>query len=134
LKKNDWTSKFVILFIFLSIIIYCIHYFIFKDETYIFKIVIAQLGFLPLSTLLVTFLLNGFLSRSNKKELANRKNLDYISNEDINHLSRDISRMYKNLILVWINYMEHLNKEYPYLYSLALRINPFDKNINVEFE
>jgi hypothetical protein len=29
--------------------------------------------------------------------------------------------------------MEHLKKEYPYLFSLALRTNPFDPEASVEF-
>ncbi len=245
LKKIDWKVKLIFVFIISSIVVYSIHYLIFRDEVYIFRILIAQLGFLPLSTILVTFILNEVLSRRDKKELmqklnmqigsffsevgnelleiiskestelfksdedfifsnawtgkdfkelgnkvrnenidvplnnqkiivlrdlllskrtfmlfllqnpnllehaiftdmlwalfhlteelSNRKNLDSLSSKDIEHLSGDVSRMYKNLIIVWVNYIEHLNNEYPYLYSLAIRSNPFDKNAKVEF-
>jgi hypothetical protein len=28
---------------------------------------------------------------------------------------------------MWLEYMEHLKDNYPYLFSLAMRVNPFDK-------
>ena len=28
----------------------------------------------------------------------------------------------------WINYMRHLQNDYPYLFSLAVRLNPMVKN------
>ena len=31
-----------------------------------------------------------------------------------------------SLIAEWLAYMRHLKKNYPYLFSLALRTNPFD--------
>ncbi|MFA9422267.1 MAG: hypothetical protein ACERLG_01725 [Sedimentibacter sp.] len=245
MKKIDWKVKLIFVFIISSIVVYSIHYLIFRDEVYIFRILIAQLGFLPLSTILVTFILNEVLSRRDKhemmqklnmqigsffsevgnellgiiskestdlfkrneefiftkawtenefkqlcnkvkkehidvaldskkiivlrdlllskrtfmlfllqnpnlleheaftdmlwslfhltEELSNRKNLESLSTKDIEHLSGDVSRMYTNLIIVWLSYIEHLQNEYPYLFSLAIRSNPFDKNAKVEF-
>jgi len=31
----------------------------------------------------------------------------------------------------WLAYMKHLKKEYPYLFSLAVRTNPFDPDVSV---
>jgi hypothetical protein len=45
---------------------------------------------------------------------------------DYAHLSGDINRVYRLLVLEWLSYMEHLRKNYPYLFSLAMRTNPFD--------
>ncbi|MCY6371094.1 hypothetical protein [Clostridium ganghwense] len=246
MKKNNWKMKLVILFIALSCTVYTLHYLIFRDNMYIFKTVIVQLGFLPLSTLLVTFVLNKLINHNKKQELmeklnmvigcffaemgdelikiiieeqpnlyeraetfnfsdewtkkeftelknkvknenlefslgiegikrlkeflvgrrkfmlnllqnsnllehqsftdllwsvfhlteelSNRKNIDYSSEEDLEHISNDISRVYGNLILEWVNYIEHLQKEYPYLFSLAVRTNPFNKEAKVEIE
>jgi len=36
--------------------------------------------------------------------------------------------VYRNLALQWLKYMEHLKVNYPYLFSLSLRTNPFDRN------
>ncbi|MBA7569274.1 hypothetical protein ES708_11013 [subsurface metagenome] len=32
----------------------------------------------------------------------------------------------------WLDYMKHLKNNYPYLFSLAMRTNPFDANASVE--
>jgi hypothetical protein len=44
--------------------------------------------------------------------------------EDVDHLSGDVGRAYVKLLREWIDYMEHLSRDYPYLYSLAARTNP----------
>lgn len=60
------------------------------------------------------------------EELHAREDLTRLKKTDSEHLSIDLKRTYVRLIGVWIDYMNHLRKEYPYLYSLALRTNPFD--------
>ncbi|MFA5200071.1 MAG: hypothetical protein WC442_04075 [Candidatus Omnitrophota bacterium] len=66
------------------------------------------------------------------EELAYRKSLEGLFVKDLDHLSTDIKRVYQLLLLEWLEYMKHLKKEYPYLFSLALRVNPFDKNAHIE--
>ena len=39
--------------------------------------------------------------------------------------------MFTQLILEWIRYMEYLKLHYPYLFSLAMRKNPFDESASV---
>ncbi|MCY6482938.1 hypothetical protein OW763_01030 [Clostridium aestuarii] len=246
MRRINWKTKLIALFISLSCIIYFGHYLIFNDYKYIFRILIAQLGFLPISTLLVTFVLNKLLSNRQKKErlnklnmvigtffsevgtellkkvtkfqvdidkkeqdfrisdkwtkkdfknlksnisnknfelkfeskdvkvlkeflmnkrsfmltllqnpnllehqsftdllwaifhlteeLANRQEVDSLSKDDLEHIGGDVSRVYKILILEWINYVEHLQNDYPYLFSLAVRTNPFDKNAKAEIK
>lgn len=58
-------------------------------------------------------------------ELQTRGNFDKLDKNDIDHLSNDILRAYSALIVEWINYMSYLHDEYPYLFSMALRKNPF---------
>jgi hypothetical protein len=65
-------------------------------------------------------------------ELQNRQYFTKLPESDYMHLSEDIKRVYNQLILQWLDYMRHLKKDYPYLFSLALRINPFDENALVE--
>jgi len=57
-------------------------------------------------------------------ELKSR-NLSQLSEDDIKHLIFDIERAYKGLINDWVPYMEHLSKEYPYLFYTAVLNNPF---------
>lgn len=62
------------------------------------------------------------------EELQAREDLQGLPDSDRNHLRRDIRRVYGQLAVQWLQYMEHLKNNYPYLFSLALRTNPFDRN------
>lgn len=61
-------------------------------------------------------------------ELDNREEILTLPQEDMQHISGDIERAYKVLVSEWTYYMNYLNREYPYLYSLAARKNPFSDN------
>ena len=45
---------------------------------------------------------------------------------DYLHLAGDIKRAYSQIAAEWLAYTEHLKESYPFLYSLAARINPFN--------
>lgn len=64
-------------------------------------------------------------------ELALRKELSNIPSADLAHLSIDIRRAYHGIIKEWIFYMAHIKNEYPFLFSLALRSNPFNDKSSV---
>jgi len=68
------------------------------------------------------------------EELDHRKNISKIINTDKNHIKIDIERCYRNLVLQWINYMHHLKNNYPYLFSLSMRTNPFDSDASIEIK
>jgi hypothetical protein len=61
------------------------------------------------------------------EELEEREDLKELPETDFAHLSHDIKRAYNHLVHQWLDYMRHLKDNYPYLFSLAMRINPFDK-------
>ena len=65
------------------------------------------------------------------EELIARNGFEDDSRADMAHLSGDIKRAIKTLLIQWIEYMRHLSSEYPYLYSLEVRKNPFCKNGSV---
>jgi hypothetical protein len=65
------------------------------------------------------------------EELAAREDVTRLSPVDGNHIAGDIKRAYVILITEWLAYMKHLKKEYPYLFSLAVRTNPSDPNASV---
>lgn len=67
------------------------------------------------------------------EELASRASLEGLPDPDLDHLSGDMSRAYGALALQWLDYMAHLRDNYPYLFSLAMRLNPFDPDARVEF-
>lgn len=62
------------------------------------------------------------------KELEYREDITKLPDRDLKHLAGDMSRVYTKLAKQWLFYMRHLKDNYPYLFSLAMRVNPFDKN------
>jgi len=69
-----------------------------------------------------------------KEELLHRRTLSGLPDKDYLHLSGDMRRAYVLLVHEWLDYMKYLKKNYPYLFSLAMRTNPFDKNASVVVE
>lgn len=65
------------------------------------------------------------------EEMMARENLASLPLADCAHLSGDLNRVYHLLIMEWLTYMQYLKHNYPYLFSLAMRKNPFDKNASV---
>jgi voltage-gated potassium channel len=65
------------------------------------------------------------------EELAYRKSFDGVPPADLAHLGGDIKRSYHLLVGEWISYMKHLKNNYPFLFSLAVRTNPFDASASV---
>jgi len=65
-------------------------------------------------------------------ELNHRKSLSDLSDNDLQHIGGDLSRAYTVLICEWLSYMRHLKEDYPYLFSLARRLNPFDPQAEAE--
>lgn len=61
------------------------------------------------------------------EELAFRGDkLKELPDSDYNHLAGDLKRAYSQITTEWVAYTEHLQKSYPFLFSLAARINPMN--------
>lgn len=246
MKLQSWKVWLSLSLIWLSAVLYLLHYLIFRDIHYMTRLFLAQLGFLPISVLLVTIIVNQLLSLHAKRsklaklnmvigaffsdagtsllkliaeddlalaklrgeiislgqwsdndfasfnkrllnydfkikikegtleplrgflverrdfllrllenpnllehdsfsdlllavfhlteELAQRTDLINLTPVDQEHLQGDIKRVYVLLIAEWLVYMKHLRNNYPYLFSLALRTNPFDPNAAAEIK
>lgn len=61
------------------------------------------------------------------EELSHRKEFQGLPKTDLLHLAVDINRVYGHLVAQWLTYMQYLKGNYPYLFSLAMRTNPFDE-------
>lgn len=61
------------------------------------------------------------------EELDCREDMKALPDADYEHLAGDIKRGYVLLVHQWVDYMKHLKDNYPYLFSLAMRTNPFDR-------
>jgi hypothetical protein len=62
------------------------------------------------------------------EELEARPSLENIPSADLVHIFNDIQRAYGYLLKEWLYYVEHLKKNYPFLYSLIVRTQPFREN------
>ncbi len=62
------------------------------------------------------------------EELESRPRLDDLPEADLEHLRKDLMRIYRLLVMEWLDYMMYLKESYPYLFSLAMRTNPFDQS------
>jgi hypothetical protein len=65
------------------------------------------------------------------EELKARETLSGLPKDDYGHLATDCRRVYSRLIPEWLRYMEYLQAQYPYLFHLAMRKNPFDASASV---
>ncbi|MGA1868382.1 MAG: hypothetical protein ACMUJM_07525 [bacterium] len=62
------------------------------------------------------------------EELLARNELTRLPPADTQHLAGDIHRAYNLLVHQWLKYAEYLKNNYPYLFSLIMRTNPFDEH------
>jgi voltage-gated potassium channel len=63
-----------------------------------------------------------------RDELVARHSLKNLPKADIGHIIVDAKRTYSLLTLQWIDYLQFLKAKYPFLFSFALRTNPFVEN------
>lgn len=66
-------------------------------------------------------------------ELSTRQ-LQDLSSDDLEHLAFDCKRVFKSLSVQWVDYMEHLQNAYPYLFLTAAQHNPYDQRQQAEIE
>jgi hypothetical protein len=64
------------------------------------------------------------------EELDARESLSGIPTADVEHLNGDIKRAFGYLSREWVLYMQHLKLDYPYLFSLAVRMNPMAEQVS----
>lgn len=66
------------------------------------------------------------------EELESRADIHHLSEMDRKHLANDMKRVYSLLISEWLSYMKYLKERFPYLFSFAMRTNPFDPDASTE--
>jgi hypothetical protein len=66
------------------------------------------------------------------EELELRPSLASLPEPDQKHIAVDINRAYVLLVSQWLDYMRHVQTQYPYLFALAVRSNPLDPHARVE--
>lgn len=68
------------------------------------------------------------------EELAYRDDMKIIPQSDKNHLANDLKRAYQLLISEWLDYIKYLKANYPFLFHLAMRTNPFDRAASITIQ
>ena len=68
------------------------------------------------------------------EELEARQSVSGLCGKDAEHIAGDIQRMYDHLASEWLDYVEHLKANYPFLFSLILRTHPFQDNPSPVFD
>ena len=62
------------------------------------------------------------------KEFEARPSGSDLPDRDLEHIASDIQRLYDHLASEWLDYIEHLRDNYPFLFSLVLRTHPFQEH------
>jgi len=62
------------------------------------------------------------------EELESRPSLDNLPPNDRAHLQMDLQRVYQFLVRDWLEYMQYVRTDYPFLYSHYVRTHPFQTN------
>jgi hypothetical protein len=62
------------------------------------------------------------------EELQARPSLENLPPADREHLAGDVKRVYKELAAEWLRYCRHLQKSYPYIFSIVLRTHPLQEH------
>lgn len=62
------------------------------------------------------------------EELEDRQSTKDLPYTDVQHIGGDIQRVYRHLTSQWISYVEHLKSNYPFLFSLVIRMHPFQEH------
>jgi hypothetical protein len=69
-----------------------------------------------------------------EEELSARESLENLPAADLAHLCGDSERAYGRVLGEWLEYMIHLKRFYPYLFSFAARTNPLREGAKAEIE
>ena len=67
-----------------------------------------------------------------EEELEARTSLQDLRTSDEAHLELDVRRAFTQLLAEWVLYVSHLKENYPYLFSLVMRIQPFQETPSPE--
>ncbi len=66
------------------------------------------------------------------EELEARSDVSCLSAADRDHLEIDAKRAYVAILTEWLRYMKHLKTAYPYLFAMAVRMNPVNPAARAE--
>jgi voltage-gated potassium channel len=63
-----------------------------------------------------------------RQELKSRVDFSILPHSDLQHLAFDAKRAYVSAAAQWMNHADYLKVNYPYLFSISMRMNPFSES------
>jgi hypothetical protein len=75
MKRLDWKAKLGLLLVVLSIVVYLVHYAIFRDAHHIWIYLVGDIAFLPAEVLVVTLIIHGLLEEREKRGRLTKMNM-----------------------------------------------------------
>jgi len=75
MKRSRWTISVVLSLLAIALVFYLINYLIFRDVPFILRLLTLQLGFTPISVILITLVLNQLLIRREKRTRLEKLNM-----------------------------------------------------------
>ncbi|MBN1884163.1 MAG: hypothetical protein JW876_01405 [Candidatus Krumholzibacteriota bacterium] len=132
MRRIPWQYRLGAALVALSAAIYAAHWLLFRDAHHIFVFLVEDIAFVPVEVLLVTLIIHRLLAARERCATMNKMNMvigAFFSDPGTDLLAilaGDATRAYRALALQWTGYLGHLRDGYPYLFSLAVRLNPFD--------
>ena len=85
-----WELKISIVLIAISIFFYTVNYLTFHDSNFIERYILVQLGFLPISVLLVSVILNSLIAQ--RERIAKREKLNIVIGSFFADIGKDLLR------------------------------------------
>jgi len=75
MKRFSWRTNLILFLIAASLLFYLINYLIFRDPPFMLRLLTLQLGFVPISVILITLFLNQLLVRREKRNRLEKLNM-----------------------------------------------------------
>lgn len=75
MKESKWKIQFGASLIFLSLVMYVVHYLIFHDAHHIFVFMIEDIAFIPIEVLIVSLILHKILEEREKQKILEKLNM-----------------------------------------------------------
>jgi len=75
MKRFSWRTNLILFLIAASLLFYLINYLIFRDPPFMLRLLTLQLGFVPISVILITLFLNQLLVRREKRSRLEKLNM-----------------------------------------------------------
>ena len=75
MKRFGWQILLGLALVFLSAVIYFVHYLVFRDAHHIFIYLLGDVAFVPVEVLIVTLIIHRLLSIYEKKAVLKKMNM-----------------------------------------------------------